>query len=312
MKIEEIIQKTVSPPTQKHSYMAIRSYPSETERNLAVQKNSYQWPHIRPNSVLIAPMSYHWSPGSWERVVKMMQYTLSRGSYVGLQEIQDRCFNPYDALGTMRNEAILCAESEGFEYLCYLDNDVLPDETTLSRLLAWDMPAVAPLVFEPGTGKQLSGPALARGSGLHPGKWAVLSMLLFRTAVFRPFQGMFWGDAIGADEGWHFQRLWAYTGHRIYIDTNTELKVGKEPLYPLAMNRFSFEERANIQKRTIERLNLPPDRRASDPYGKGVVDGDYIPFLGANAQSPVSSNETALMPLAISQGKEITKYGWGS
>lgn len=310
MKIAEIAQKTVYPPTPKHQYISIRSYATEAERQLAMQKNTRQYAHVRPNSTLVCPMANHWAPNSWEKVMHMVEFTTSKGICVGLQEIQDRCFNPYDALGTMRNEAIMLAICEGFEYLCYLDNDVQPQPDTLWRLLACDMPIVAPLVLEPLTGKQLSGPPVQPNSGLHPGKWSVLSMLLFKTAVFQAFSdpGHFWADAIGADEGIHFMKL-ATKGHRVYIDTNTQLEVRSEPWYPLAMNRFDPDERQRMLRDKLIKLNAPPDRRAANLFGPETVDGDYLPFVHKQeAQEKIYSDGKAISSVPT---KEIIKYGWG-
>lgn len=306
MRPDELIAKTVYPSTPKHQYISIRHYPTETERQLAVQKSMRQWAHIRPNSTLLCPMANHWAPGSWNKVVDMMKHTMEQGGiYVAMQEVQDRCFNPYDALGTMRNEAIMEAECEGFEWLCYVDNDVQPQPDTLLRLLAYDLPVMAPLVIEPGTGKQLSGPPLQPNSGVHPAKWSVLSMLLFRVAVFRPFHGMFWSDAIGADEGIHFQRLFAETGHRLYIDTNTQLVVAGEPLYPLAINRFSWEERQKTIQDKIVKFLAPPDRRAINPFGPNVIDGDYMPFaVGAQPAGGTAQLAAGAPQKSYARGEE--------
>ena len=316
----ELIAKTVNPATPKHSYVSIRSFPTEQERNFAYGQLPRGWPHLRPRSVLIAAMGYHWAPTAWNKVIDMLLETQKQGIYVALQEIQDRCMNPYDALGTMRNEAILEAEAEGFEYLCYVDNDVLPKPDTLNRLLAWDMPVVAPLVLEPGTGKQLSGPAVQPNTGLHPAKWAVLSMLLFRVNALRSFNGMFWSDAIGADEGFHFQRLWAAAGHRPYLDSNTQLVVAGEPLYPLAANRFSPEEQVKFWQAKKDKLLRPPDRRAVDPFGPGVVEGDYMPFAVAAEAGTVPGSKLLAPANPVGWGEkravpavkvEEVHRGWG-
>lgn len=196
------------------------------------------WPHIRPNSVLVAAMGNHWRGPSYNKVIDMVDYTQAQGVYCALSEIQDRCFNPYDALGTMRNEAILAALGEGFQYICYIDNDVQPDQDCIIKLLNWNMPIVAPYIVEPGTGKGLFGPDLKPATGLQRAKWCVLSMLLFQTAIFRQIGPEFWRDAIGADEGYHFQKL-AYYGYHLFIDTGVQLVVGGRPLFPLALNRMS-------------------------------------------------------------------------
>lgn len=315
MKLDqaELAAKTVIPTTDKHHYVSIRSYPTEQERQLAHQKQERTWPHIRPNSVLIAGIGFHWKPTCWNKVADMMKYTMDKGIYCGLQEMQDRCFDPYDALGTMRNEAILQARLEGFDWLLMVDNDVMPKPDTLVRLLAWDMPIVAPLVLEPGTGKQLSGPRMEANTGLHPAKWAVLSMLLFDTKIFNCFPaGNMWADAIGADEGFHFMKL-RYYGHRLYVDTDTQLVVAGEPLYPLAMNRFSKEDRDKWKWEKIVKNQAPPDRRAIDPFGPGVMpDGDYMPFIKGDPKPPAGTR--VLAPLAWSSSATVTApvpVGWG-
>ena len=334
----ELAAKTIAHVTPKHQYISLRSYPSEQERKIATDMQGRSWVHMRPRSVLIASMGNHWYPTSWQKTVDMLQYCTGQGTYVALQEIQDRCLDPYDALGTMRNEAILQAISEGFEYLMYVDNDILPQPDTLFKLLQWDMPVVAPLIYEPTNvpnpqmpkGKQLSGPPVEQGKGLVPAKWSVLSMLLFKTAVFNCFAdpGHFWSDAIGADEGFHFQKLWT-KGHRVFIDTNTELKVGKEPTYPLAVNRFSMEERRKFWDDKIVKMLDAPNRRPIDPYGPGVIDGDYMPFVppgtpslnGAQPVTAMVSTATNLgwaadgsSSIAIPEIKkeEVKTYGWAS
>lgn len=227
------------PVTPASRHTVFRSYPSEQELSRSQQLMERGWPHIRPGSVLVAAMGNHWRGPSWNKVVDMVDFSQQQGVYCALQEIQDRCFNPYDALGTMRNEAILTALGEGFEYICFLDNDVQPEPDFLTKLMAWNMPIVAPYVVEPGTGTKLFGPALNPGTGLQRAKWCVLSMLLFHASVFRaPHMTEFWRDALGADEGYHFQKF-HYYGYHLYIDTGVQLQVGHRPLFPLAMNRMS-------------------------------------------------------------------------
>ena len=124
----------------------LRALPTRAEQVIAQERQQSGWPHIRPNSVLVYAMGHHWSPGSWEAVIDMVMHTSASGVYCAFQEGQDRCFNPYDALGTMRNEAILMAQNEGFDWLCYVDNDILPQKDFLLRLLSWNMRAIAPYV----------------------------------------------------------------------------------------------------------------------------------------------------------------------
>ena len=233
-------------PQARHTIL--RSYPSAPELQNAHLQMERGWTHIRPNSVLLAAMGNHWKGGGWNKVVDMIDYTQEQGVYCGLSEIQDRCFNPYDALGTMRNEAILTALGEGFQWLCYIDNDVKPEKDFLLRLLRWQEPVIAPYVVEPGTGHKLFGPGnIEVNTGLQRAKWSVLSMLLFNVSIFHAIGPEFWRDAIGADESYHFNKLHFY-GYQLHIDTTTQLEVGGRPLYPLAMNRVSSGSIADVER----------------------------------------------------------------
>ena len=214
-----------------------------------------------------------------------MVHSQSQGVYVALSELQDRCFEPYDALGTMRNEGMLMAINEGFDWILYVDNDVQPERDTLLRLLAWQMPIVTPYIAEPGTGKRLFGPGWDPQQGLKPLKWTVLSMLLCRVNAFRPFGSHFWEDAVGADEGYHFQKMWLY-GHQPWMDTNTQLVVAGTPHYPLASNRLPRVKRDEMWDRINDKRNGPPDRKPIDPNGPHIVDSEYLPWTAPKPTPP--------------------------
>jgi hypothetical protein len=221
----------------------------------------------------------------------MINHTQAAGYYVGLSEIQDRCFNPYDALGTMRNEAAMMAQYEGFEWVLYVDNDVMPEKDYLIKLLERGYPIMVPYVTEPGTGKPLFGPAYSPNQGMQPAKWSVLSMIMFRTNVFSSFPpGGFWADAIGSDEGFHFQKLWT-VGHRPYIDTDLPLEVKGSPHYPLSSNRLTMVERMEMWDLVNQRRAEPPDRRPVTD-GKSIDKyGQYMPWVAPwhdPASAPVS------------------------
>ncbi len=291
------IEETVSTILPKERLVVLRNFANPAEQQMGKERLERSWGHVRPNSVLVAAMANHWAPGAWHRVADMLNYTTQTGLCCALDEIQDRCFQPYDALGTMRNEAILHALNEGYEWLCYVDCDVEPEPDTLVRLIRWDMPIVAPYVVEPGTGKPLHGPMWPANTGLHTIRWCVLSMLLFRTSVFNCVGPRFWGDAMGADEGYHFKTLWHY-GHRPYLDTNTRLVTASRPTYPLATNRMTWEQRQEFWKRKLDGMRQPPDRRpytqAVDP--KLVIDGEYMPFniLPGQTQAQVNGHRPGL------------------
>ena len=257
--------------------LAIRTIGSDQERDQIRQRMVEGWLHMKPNSVLVAVIGNHWEGGSWEKTTNMVIHTSKAGIHCGFSEMQDRCFQPYDALGTMRNEAIIDALNEGFEWICYVDADILPEPDTLIKLIAWQMPIVAPFVAEPGTGKPLHGPERKVNTGLQHIKWCVLSMLLIKTSVFNAAGPRFWGDAVGADEGYHFKTLARY-GHTPMIDTNTQLIVSKPPTYPLTINRMTWDERQEALKKTVERLKRSPDRRPIDPRSPFTINGEYMPF----------------------------------
>ena len=243
------------------------------------RKDQLGWGQLNPDSVMIATMGSHWEPGAWHKVMDMTKATIAAGHRTAFVELQDRCFNPYDALGSMRNEAILMAQNAGFEWLCYLDNDVLPEPDTLLRLLNRQLPVIAPYVVEPGTGTKLHGPYREPNSGVQPVRWTVLSMLLFHTNVFHSTGPQFWRDAIGADEGYHFQVLYYY-GHRLHLDTDVQVATTSRPNYPLALNNLSMAERAARIDATRVALRKRPDRRPRDVDNPHVIDSVYMPLEG--------------------------------
>ena len=191
-------------------------------------------PHIYPGSTLIAAMGSHWHPGSYDAVLEMAKHTwVEGGVLVRFYAEQDRCYEPYDGLGTMRNLAYMRAIREGFEWLLYVDNDILPEPDMLMRLMEWQMPIIAPLVRFPGNEdygiRQASYP---KGGGLLVAHSVLLSVLLLRTEVLVPWAlTPFWDNARGSDEEYHFQRL-AMTGHRPIVDTNTVVTVQNLPHFP--------------------------------------------------------------------------------
>lgn len=270
------------PPDKRFAYHALRYHKTVAERDLIQWRQENTWDHASPKSVLVAVMGAHWRAQSWQLVTDMVHYTNAQGINIGLVEVMDRCQNPYDALGAMRNEGIMKAK-EGWEYLLYVDCDVLPSPDTLVRLLAWDVAIVAPYVEEPGTGKPLHGPAKSKWSGLQAIRWSVLSMLLFRTSVFNATGPELWNNAAGADEGYHFQKLWHY-GHRPYLDTSLMLPVAQPPTYPLATNRMAEQEAKSFWEIRREWLLAPPDRSPIDPKDPRHIDGVYFPFAGTQNQ----------------------------
>ena len=276
-------------------YRNLRYHSSDRERELIEKRAEQTWQHARPWSVFVAAIGAHWSPGSYQRVTDMVDHTNRMGIYTALEEIMDRCKEPFDALGAMRNEALMRAR-QGYEWILYVDNDVQPEPDALLKLLRWDVPIVAPFVEEPGTGKPLHGPYRQFGTGLQPVRWCVLSMLMFRTSVFTPWAGgEFWNNAIGADEGYHFQKLWDI-GHRPMLDTTFKVPVYKPPLYPLAANRMEEAEAKSFWDKRRAWLLEPPDRRPIDPEDPRQQGGDYMPAL-PKPTGPSLTNKAGNIPV---------------
>jgi len=276
--------RDIAAPDARHGLRNIRYTEGPRDQQIVSFRSENTWPHARPFSTLVAAMGAHWNPGCWQRILDMIHYTNQQGFFCALEEIMDRCFQPYDALGAMRNEALMKA-SQGFEYLLYVDNDVMPTPDMLLRLIACDKAIVAPYVMEPEIGRPLHGPARQRNTGVQPIRWCVLSMLLFKTSVFNATGPQFWDSAIGADEGYHFQKLW-HVGHRPYLDTDQDLPVFKRPTYPLATNRMSEGESKSFWDKRRDWLLEAPDRAPTDPNDIHQENGEYLPWREVGTPYP--------------------------
>ena len=213
----------------------VRWFSTEADKDLHEERaRSGRGSHVRPYSTLIAAMGQHWHEGCWEAVREMAKYTWERGYDVCLYEEHDRCYNPYDAIGVMRNLAYMRAMAEGWENLLYMDNDVKPGPDVLYQLLQRPVPIISPVIeFWDGEDHGISMPRMVRDKGLVMVTNCVLSFLLFKTSVFLPWAtSPFWQDALGADEDYHFKKL-ALVGHRPFVDTDVVVKCMSAPHYPL-------------------------------------------------------------------------------
>lgn len=190
--------------------------------------------HISPGSTLVAAIGNHWQPGCYDAVRAMLDYTYNEGGYtVHLWEVPDRCHQPFDAMGTMRNEACAKAVDEGWEYLLMVDNDVKPPKDALVKLLEQPVPILMPItVYEDGNDYGMTMPHMPRDKGLVMVTSAVLSFVLFDGSIVRQMLG-FWENPLGADELYHFSKLYAMTGHRPFVDTGVVVPCAKGPHFPL-------------------------------------------------------------------------------
>lgn len=273
----------ITDPRQQQFHIAYTPTPSD--KVFGDERNNKGWPHVRPFSCFVGAIGNHWKPGSWARTVDMVQHCNEQGMFVRLDEIQDRCSKPYDALGVMRNEVIMRAEAGGYEYVCMVDNDVLPAHDTLLRMLRRmflnQVTALAPYVLEPGTSRPLHGPVCDQFVGIRPVRWNVLSMIVFKTSVFRGFPpGSFWDNPLGADEGYHYQKLYNM-GHTPFIDTDVMLPVYQAPHYPLTIDKQANAEQMWASSEA-ERQAIP-NRDPLDPRDpRRTPEGVYLPFLVVN------------------------------
>ena len=208
---------------------------SKSADRLRNQRIEMGWAkHVSPFSTLIAAMGNHWQPSCYEALEAMAEYTWSKGIELCLYEEPDRCYQPFDALGVMRNAAYMRALREGYEFILYVDNDVCPQPGVLYQLLNRFMPIISPIiVYADGNDHGLTMPKIEQGKGLAMVSSCVLSMVLIQTSVFAPWAIIpFWQDALGADEAYHFSRL-AVAGHRPFVDTDVVVTCVSPPHYPL-------------------------------------------------------------------------------
>ena len=259
---------------------------AHAEGALHAWKSGNMWDTLTPRSCLVASIGNHWRERSWARVMDMIDYANKSGYRTNLMEIQDRCMQPYDALGTMRNEAILEA-ARGYEYLCMVDTDVLPEHTALLRIITameeQGRAMMVPWIVEPGTNKKLHGPDRNPYTGIQPVRWAVLSFLVFRVNVFNSFPGkQFWDNAIGSDEGYHFKKLYDM-GHNLAINTDVLVPTQSAPTYPLTTKGMKPEDAAAFWAAKETWRKGIPDRRPLDPTDPRVnPQGIYLPFWVPN------------------------------
>jgi hypothetical protein len=263
----------------------VRYYSSEREREETQKRQTtYKWPHAAPNSVLVAAIGNSWKGDSWAKTMDMCNFAHKEGIPVDFREFQNRCFEPYDSLGTMRNEVFTAALMGGYEFVMMIDNDVEPQEDALYRLMMHDEPLISPYVEEPAdekTGRPkrvLHGPFQEPYSGVYKVKWNVLTMLLFKVNYVKALGNDFWQDAIGADEGYHFQKSYEKTGVYPKIDSSVVLRAGGTPLYPLTVRKSDQYEEVWQERR--QRFDSVPDRSpvwGDDP--RRTPQGVYLPFI---------------------------------
>lgn len=256
----------------KFSHVSINTFRTKEEQALH-QKRRGGWPHVTPGSVYIAAIGRRWEPGCWQRVVDMKEFTNSQGIMCWLEEQPDShsTFPEADVSG-MRDEGIYKGLDGGFEWICFVDNDVEVPPDFLCRFTRYGLPIVAPTILDNKTGIPVCGPIYKLGQGLVPMQWVSLSLLLVKAAIFN-CPGTRFSNV--STEGRFFQNLWHY-GHQPWMDTDVEVKTTRGPTRP---GDLSWDVRWDALKSMYGSRDQKPDRGATRPNNPHEVDGMYVPFL---------------------------------
>lgn len=249
--------------------MEVAASPEETNR----LRDRLQ-PHIRPDSVLIATIGTLWEPQSWAKIADVCEYTNRQGYACWLEEMVDTLYMPpYGAVIAMLNRAVITARKIGVDYLCMVQNDVLPEPDLVVNLINTGMPLVIPYMHDYEREQPLMGPVYQPNTGLWWLRWAVFSFMLFRVNALTGLGMTPFADTVGEGDFW--DRLWLL-GHRPVVDTDHELKLAR---YPGRYNSLTTEEyQAHLAAVEGKRRSIP-DRTPVDPTDHRVVGDVYVPWM---------------------------------
>ena len=75
---------------------------SATDKALLGAKRQYRFPHIRPQSVMVACIGNLWEKDAWWHLQDMLLATAVKGHSVSLQEVDDPSVFSHDAIPMMR------------------------------------------------------------------------------------------------------------------------------------------------------------------------------------------------------------------
>lgn len=259
-------------------------------------KDSYHYQHIRPQSVLVTPIGTLWEKDAWWRLQDMLLYTATAGHSVSVQEMRDSNLFSSDAISFMRWSASMMARDAGVEWLLMVDNDALVEKDTLTRLMAWDMPVVFPLLEDleqkyPEEMAPLSVPErLQPNNGLVPVRWAAMSVMLFNPKIFNVLEPYAWR---GTD--YQFGQALNYIGHREYVDTNAVVKVAKSPSRHAQKDYREFwafhEDMYSRLKHEDRDRRPPPGFNPATENGYVDKDGTYFAVLNKVAQAAPQNDQ---------------------
>ena len=240
-------------------------------RQLLGAKWLYTLPHIKPQSILIVTIGNLWEKNAWWRLQDMLLQTARAGYSISLEEVVDNSLFSFEAIPMMRWSASMMARDGGVEWCLMVDNDALLEKDTLLRLLAHDRPVVFPLLEDleqkyPAIIAPLSDPCLEPGHGLAPVRWAAMSCMLFNVRIFNVLDPTAWR---GND--YVFSQVLNFLGHRIYVDTDTVVKVTKGPARHIAKG---YDEYWESHRAMYDRLRREKrDRSAPPGFNPDTDDG---------------------------------------
>ena len=280
----------------------IRSYLTNGEQELANRRPAYA--HSHPMSVFVAQIGANYDPGVWQKIIDMVVHTQKQGIQVWMEEIMPQHGGfPFVDIGGMRDSGVLRAQLAGFEYVCLIDSDVLPEPDLLVRLLNRNVSIVGPHIIEPESDETLGNPQWDKDNGLCPCRWICASMLLMRTSIFNCPNTAF---KTGSDDDLFFQQLWKY-GHQPYMDTEASLEVVRGPQRPGAK---TWDERWDGMRERYSAAKTLPDRKPIDPNEEKVWDGVYAPFAfpGATGRNGDESPDPILsIPISATNSELLTE-----
>ena len=263
---------------------------SAPDKQASLDKLPYHLPHIRPESILVTPIGNLWDEGGWWRLQDMLLQTAVAGHSVSLQEMRDPSLFSFEAIAMMRWSASMMARDGGVEWCLMVDNDALVEKDTLLRLMAHDRPVVFPMLEDlekrlPRIIAPLSGPDLSEpGHGLVPVRWAAMSCMLFNVKIFNVLPETAWR---GND--YVFAQCLNYLGHRIYVDTDTVVKVTHGPTRHASKDYDEFwDDHRKMWKRLgTEYRDRRPPPNFNPLKDDGFVDkhGTYFGVLNEIARS---------------------------
>jgi hypothetical protein len=110
--------------SSNHPHIAASSWDvSVADKKVAFEKLEYHLPHIRPESILVAPIGNLWDEGGWWHLQDMLLHTAVAGYSVSIQEMKDASIFSFEAIPMMRWSASMMARDSGVEWLlrirCY-------------------------------------------------------------------------------------------------------------------------------------------------------------------------------------------------